>query len=145
MPGAEEPHYAPWSERLGQILDEDDGPLVVVGHSLGGSALLKHVAETERREPITGLLLVAVPFWGREEDWELEWALPENWPDPSTKLPPTFILHSRDDEEVPFAHLGRYAQRIPAATPRLLEGNGHLFDHGELTEIAETVRALAPD
>jgi pimeloyl-ACP methyl ester carboxylesterase len=39
MPDPDDPHYGPWSRRLGEILDATDAtesPLVVVGHSLGG-------------------------------------------------------------------------------------------------------------
>jgi uncharacterized protein len=64
MPDPESPHYGPWGERLGEILAEIDEPIVVVGHSLGGSVMLKHLAESDGPEPIAGLVLVAAPFWG---------------------------------------------------------------------------------
>jgi uncharacterized protein len=143
MPEPENPHYAPWSKRLGEILDEAEEPLVVVGHSLGSSVVLKHLAESDRPKPITGLVLATTPFWGREEDWEIEWALPEDWPDASTKLPPTFLFHSRDDEVIPFDDLDRYARLLPGATVRALDGNGHLYDRGDLTEILAAIRSLA--
>jgi predicted alpha/beta hydrolase family esterase len=144
LPDPENPHYRPWNERLGQILDDLDEPAALVGHSLGGSVALKHLAESEWREPVTGLLLVATPFWG-QSDWEAEWALPQDWPGPTAKLPPTFLFHSRDDEEIPFEHLERYADRLPGATAHPLDGNGHLFDRGDLTEIVEAIRTvLAP-
>ena len=144
MPSPDDPHYEAWSEGLGQVLSELEEPPIVVGHSLGGSVFLKRLAETSREEPIAGLVLVATPFWGRDQEWELEWALPEGWPDSETKLPRTFLFHSRDDEEIPFAHLERYAERLPQATPELLDGNGHLFDRGDLSEIIEAIRALTP-
>jgi len=140
MPRPEEPHYAPWSERFGRILDESEEPVVVVGHSLGGSVLLKRLAETEAHERIAGLVLVATPFWGRDQEWELEWALPEDWPAPETELPPTFLFHSRDDEEIPFSHLQRYAALLPEASVHPLDGNGHLFDRGDLDEILDAIR-----
>src|ERR1700742_1814906 len=114
MPSLEDPHYEAWSERLGQALSELDEPPIVVGHSLGGSVVLKHLAETEPEEPLAGLLLVATPFWG-QSDWEEEWALPENWPGTDTALPRTFLFHSHDDEEIPFAHLEIYSKRLPGA------------------------------
>jgi predicted alpha/beta hydrolase family esterase len=142
MPAPEDPHYEPWRERLGQILGEMDTPVIVVGHSLGGSVMLKHLSETERHEPIADLLLVATPFWG-QSDWEAEWALPQEWPDAETALPRTFLFHSRDDEEIPFAHLELYAKRLPDAEVHPLDGNGHLFDRGDLSEIVETIRGLS--
>jgi predicted alpha/beta hydrolase family esterase len=142
MPDPENPHYGPWSQRLGEILAEIDEPVVVVGHSLGGSVALKHLSEGNPREPIAGLLLVEAPFWG-QSDWEAEWALPQDWPDEATELPRTFLFHSRDDEEIPFAHLELYAQRLPDAAVRPLDGHGHLFERGDLTEIIEAIRSLS--
>jgi predicted alpha/beta hydrolase family esterase len=143
MPQPDEPHYEPWSERIGQILEEADRPLVVVGHSLGGSVLLKRLAETGPSESIRGLVLVATPLWGREQEWEVEWALPEGWTGAETELPRTFLFHSRDDEEIPFAHLHRYAELLPDASVHPLEGNGHLFDRGDLSEILDATRELS--
>jgi predicted alpha/beta hydrolase family esterase len=142
MPDPDEPHYAPWSERLGEVLADVSDPMVVVGHSLGGSVMLQHLAERGVPEQITGLILAETPFWG-ESGWEAEWALPEGWPDPSTKLPPTFLFHSRDDEEIPFAHLELYAKRLPHAEVHPLDGTGHLLDRGDLTEILDAIRGLS--
>jgi pimeloyl-ACP methyl ester carboxylesterase len=84
-----------------------------------------------------------MPFWGREEEWELEWALPEGWPRADTELPRTLLFHSRDDEEIPFAHLQRYAELLPNASVHPLDGNGHLFDRGDLGEILDAIRGLS--
>jgi uncharacterized protein len=142
LPNPDDPHYEPWSKRLGEILGESDEPLVVVGHSLGGSVLLQHLAENEPPKLITGIVLVATPFWGTS-GWEAEWALPEGWPDPTTYLPPIHLFHSRDDEVIPFAHLDRYAQRFPDADVHPLDGNGHLYDRGDLAELLDAIRSLS--
>ena len=143
LPNPEDPHFEPWSEAVSEILSAVDEPLIVVGHSLGGSVFLKKLAQDDVDASVAGLVLVATPFWGHS-DWEEEWALPEGWPDDSTELPRTFLFHSRDDEEIPFAHLERYGERLPQATTRLLDGNGHLFDRGDLREVLEAIRALTP-
>ncbi|HEY1237957.1 MAG TPA: alpha/beta fold hydrolase [Solirubrobacterales bacterium] len=144
LPDPDDPHYVPWSERVGQLLDDLDAPSVVVGHSLGASVLLKHLAEGGSQESIAGLLLAETPFWG-QSDWEAEWALPAGWPNDSTRLPPTHLFHSRDDEVIPFAQLELYTKRLSDAEVHPLDGNGHLLDRGDLTEILETIRALTPD
>jgi predicted alpha/beta hydrolase family esterase len=143
MPSLNDPHYEPWSERIGQILEEAEEPLIVVGHSLGGSVFLKRVAETGRYDPVIGLVLVAVPVWGREAEWEREWALPEGWPDAETTLPPTFLFHSRDDDVIPFSHLDGYAALLPDASVHPLDGYGHLYDRGDLSVILDAIRDLA--
>jgi len=143
LPSPDDPHYAAWSERLAEILAEYDEPVVVVGHSLGASVLLKHLAEGGRAEQIAGLVLLATPYWGKS-DWEEEWALPEGWPDASTVLPPTHLFQSRDDDVVPFAQLELYRERLPDATVHPLDGCGHLYDRGDLTEVLEAIREVAP-
>jgi predicted alpha/beta hydrolase family esterase len=141
MPGTEDdPHYGPWRERLGSELAAIDGEPILFGHSLGASVALKYLAEEDPGE-IAGLVLATTPYWGTE-GWEHEWALPEGWPKEGTRLPPTFLFHSRDDEELPFEHLERYAALLPEATVGRLDGNGHLYDRGDLSEIVEAVRSL---
>jgi uncharacterized protein len=142
LPNPNDPHYAPWTERLGEILAETDDPIVVVGHSLGGSVFLKHLAEGGRAEHVTGIVLLATPFWG-ESDWEAEWALPDGWPDARTELPPTHLFHSRDDEVIPFSQLERYRERLPDAAVHPLDGCGHLYDRGDLSEVLEAIREVA--
>jgi len=142
MPDPEHPRYEPWRDRLGEELAAVDGRVILFGHSLGGSVLLKYAPERGFEVPVAGLVTAAAPFWGGG-GWEDEWALREGWPAEGPELPPTYLFHSRDDEEIPFAHLELYAERLPAATVIALDGNGHLFAHGDLSEIVETIEGLA--
>jgi uncharacterized protein len=142
MPGTEvDPHYGPWRDRLASELDRADERPVIFGHSLGGSVALKYAAEGGLERRVTGVVSAATPLWG-EADWEREWALPEGWPERGPKLPPTHLFHSRDDDVIPFAHLERYAARLPEATVHPLDGYGHLYDRGDLTEIVSVVKSF---
>jgi len=138
---ATDPHYEPWRDRLGEELEPLEGKVIVFGHSLGGSVALKYCAERGFDEKVAGLVSVATPYWGTS-DWEEEWALPEGWPAEGPQLPPTILFHSRDDEVIPFAHLDLYAKRLPDAEVHPLDGRGHLYDRGDLSEIITAVRSL---
>jgi predicted alpha/beta hydrolase family esterase len=138
---AHDPHYEPWRDRLSAELDKLEPTVIVLGHSLGGSVALKYGAEVGFDDKVAGLVTAAAPYWGTSE-WEEEWALPESWPEDRPPLPPTVILHSRDDEEAPFSSLERYAERFPEARTQPLEGNGHLYDTGDLSEIVAAIRSL---
>jgi uncharacterized protein len=144
MPDPDNPRYEPWRTEIQRTLGglQAESP-VLVGHSLGGSILLKYLCEEGLGQPAGGVLIVAAPFWGTS-GWEAEYALPDPTPTATSGLPPTFLFHSRDDEEIPFSHLERYANRFPDATVHPLDGTGHLFDRGDISEIVETVRSLAP-
>jgi len=138
---ATDPHYEPWRDRLGEELDALEGKVILFGHSLGGSVALKYCAERGFDEKVAGLVSAATPYWGTN-DWEEEWALPEGWPAEGLRSPPTILFHSRDDEEIPFSHLELYAKRLPDAEVHPVDGNGHLYDRGDLSEIIAAVRSL---
>ncbi|WP_106850195.1 alpha/beta hydrolase [Blastococcus sp. Marseille-P5729] len=102
---------------LGDLGPED----LVVGHSFGGSVLLKVLAE--RAWPLTRAILLAVPCW-RPEGWDQsEYAFDGAEP------PQTLVLHQcRDDEVVPFEHLALNAAALPRARVVEHAHGGHQLD-----------------
>src|SRR5919107_2754920 len=84
MPDEDSPEYEAWNRRIAEELAALDGAVVLVGHSLGGSVLLKYLSEEKVEKPVAGLLLVATPYWG-VEDWEVgEYVLREDF---ESKIP----------------------------------------------------------
>jgi uncharacterized protein len=142
MPDEARPGYEAWRDRISEELAALEGEVSLVGHSLGGSVLLKYLSEEKVEKPVAGLFLVAAPYWG-VEDWEVdEYALREGF---ASKLPTglrVFLYHSRDDEVVPFAHLALYAERLPRAVVRELDGRGHQLG-GDLSEVARDIGRAA--
>ena len=137
MPNEGSPEYGAWRDRISDELASLDGEVFLVGHSLGGSILLKYLCEEETSMPVAGLFLVAAPFWGAE-DWEFdEFALPEDF---ASKLP-VFLYHGRDDEVVPFSHLALYSEKLPRATVRELDGRGHQLGE-DLSDVARDIGGL---
>jgi uncharacterized protein len=128
MPDADNPHYQPWRDRIAQELEAID-EVILVGHSFGGSVLLKYLAEGSYQKPVRGLFLVSVPNWG-PDGWAYdEYAVSE---DVGSRLPASriFLYHSRDDPGVPFAHLGYYHEHLPMAIVRPIDGSEHSFVDG---------------
>jgi predicted alpha/beta hydrolase family esterase len=141
MPDADSPEYEAWKEQIARELAALDGEVILVGHSLGGSILLKYLSEEEVEKPVAGIFLIAPPYWGAE-DWEVsEYALQNGF---ASKLPrdlPVFFYHSRDDEVVPFAHLALYTEKLARATIREFDGRGHQFND-DLSEVARDIKGL---
>lgn len=140
MPSPENPDYPPWKGRLEKLFAGLDDGVIVVGHSLGGSVLLKYLSEGGSHPRIAGLFLAATPFWGAPH-WEYEgFVLARGF---AGRLPvtPVFLYHSRDDDVVPFSHLARYARRLPGAELRRPRGSGHLFRDG-VPGLAEDISGL---
>src|ERR687889_187357 len=141
MPEEDRPQYTAWRDRIASALDELDGEVFLVGHSLGASILLKYISEEKTVTPIAGMFLVAPPYWG-VEDWEVdEYVLQEDFASTLPRGLPMFFYHSRDDEWVPFAHLALYAEMFPHANAREFDGRGHQFDD-DLTEVAHDIQSL---
>ena len=137
MPEPDDPHYRPWRDAIERQLSELGDDVLLVGHSFGGSVLLKYLAEGSYQRPIAGLFLVSVPFWGSDFP---DFALPTDF---AAHLPaaPIFLYHSRDDPEVPASHLRRYQEHLPHATSRVIDGSQHAFTDG-LPQLVDDMRAL---
>ena len=140
MPNPDEPRYRPWTDRIEQELADIEGGVILVGHSFGGSVLMKYLAEGSYRKSVRGIFLVSAPYWG-PGGWEYdEYDLPDDFP---AGLPPSrlFLYHSEDDPEVPFGHLSRYAEKLPNATSRPIPGSEHSFTSG-LPQLVDDIRSL---
>ncbi|HEY1013245.1 MAG TPA: alpha/beta fold hydrolase [Herpetosiphonaceae bacterium] len=144
MPEDDSSAYADWKAPIERELARLDGEISLVGHSVGGSVLLKYLAATPPATPVAALFLLAAPFWGADEFWTWDdGLLPEDAAAKLADIPRVFLYHSRDDEVVPFAHLALYAAKLPQATVRALDGRGHQFGD-DLSEVAEAIRRPAP-
>jgi predicted alpha/beta hydrolase family esterase len=144
MPNEEDPEYQRWQARIRTELTVLAGDVILIGHSLGGSFLLKYLSEEKEETTTAAIFLIAAPYWGGD-GWRYEGyervALREDF---ASRLPagaPLFLYHSRDDEVVPFAHLNLYAERLPAAAIRAVEGRGHQFAHN-LSEVVADIESL---
>lgn len=142
MPNESDPNYDAWTRRIRQELNGHDGA-VLVGHSLGGSMLMKMLVEGDIDSSPAGVFLISAPFLHASEGWQWqELQLPT---DARNKLPaglPLYLYHGDADEEVSFSHLGLYAKTFPRAVIRALSGRNHQVNE-DLTEVAEDIRKLA--
>jgi predicted alpha/beta hydrolase family esterase len=141
MPDEDSPSYEAWKERIARELAALDGEVILVGHSLGGSILLKYLSEEEVEKPVAGIFLIAPPYWGTE-DWEVsEYALQDSFASKVPRELPMFFYHSRDDEVVPFAHLALYTEQLAHATFREFDDRGHQLND-DLSEVAQDIKGL---
>lgn len=98
-----------------------------MGHSLGGSVLLKYLSEEAFPPRVAGMVLIAMPYWGRD-GWDVdEYLLREDFPTGLPVIHPLYLYHGDDDDVVSFEHVHHYARKLPAATVRTPAGMGHFF------------------
>lgn len=138
--------YDQWKQQIEKELATMPGSILLVGHSVGASVVIKVMSETEVQKPTVGIFLVAAPFWGGD-GWRYEGyhqlALPDGF---AAKLPkdvPIFLYHAHDDEVVPFDHLALYAKALPQASVREINAGGHQLNN-DLAEVARDIKTLFP-
>lgn len=136
MPSPTKPDYQDWKELFEKYLTRVRGEEVIfVGHSLGGSFLLKYLSENQIKLKIAGLFLVAAPFSsinGFEAPTDYSSLL---------KIPNIYLYHSLDDVEVPYAHALMYRDRLHA-TLRTYSDRGHFFKRGDFSDIIHDIQTL---
>ena len=141
MPDADNPKYAAWRGQIAQEAAALEGQVVLVGHSLGASLLLKWLSEAPPAQAFAGLFLLAPPYWD-DPEWRIdEYVLRQDF---ARTLPdglPMFLYHCQDDEVVPFAHLALYAAHLPQASVRVQPTGGHQFGD-DLAQVAQAIRRL---
>lgn len=133
MPSPKNPTYEEWKELLDKNLSKLHGEVTFVGHSLGGSFLVKYLAEEKIAQKISGLFLVAAPF-NTIKGFEApsDFSVFQN-------LQNAFLYHSMDDVEVPYAHALIYRERMKAML-RTFSDRGHYFKKAEFPEIIQDLR-----
>jgi uncharacterized protein len=144
MPDEDNAPYEQWKQQIEKELAAMQGSIILIGHSVGASIIMKWMSEIELKKSIAGLFLIAAPFWGGD-GWQYEGyeelALPKGIAAKFPKGVSTFLYHCRDDETVPFDHLALYAQVLPQATVRELDEGGHQLNN-DLSEVAKDVKTL---
>lgn len=108
MPEEENPQYQAWVQKIEQVLLNLTDPVIVLGHSLGGSVIVKYLSGQRIECSIPALFLISSPFWG-QPDWEAdEFKLEDNFAQKINSVQKFFIYHSQDDPFVPFSHNAIY-------------------------------------
>jgi uncharacterized protein len=140
MPDEGEPDAASWKQQIASELSHLTGKVILVGHSLGGSILLRYLSEEKVDVSIAAAYFLAAPAFDGER-WSFDdLKLSADAPKKLTSIPRLVFFHCRDDEIAPFAHLALHGERIPRAITRAFDTGGHQFDN-DLTAVAADIRA----
>jgi predicted alpha/beta hydrolase family esterase len=141
MPEEENSGYEAWKAQISNELAALDDGVILVGHSVGSSMLLKYLSEENIENSVAGIFLIAAPYWGTG-GWQVdEFQFDEDRASELLKAYPIFFYHSHDDDVVPFSHLALHIEKFPQATVREFEGRGHQFNN-DLSEVAADIKSL---
>ncbi len=132
------PAYEKFKGMFASAFKQISEPVILIGHSLGGSTLLKYLSEEKPAISISGLFLIATPHWGSDMK---EFQLKLNFQASLMDIPAIFLYHSQHDTVVPIKHLEFYSKAFRKATVRKLPGKEHVFSKG-LPQLVSDIKAL---
>jgi predicted alpha/beta hydrolase family esterase len=112
MPHEADPTYAAWKAALKRQFDRRDDGAILIGHSIGGTILIRTLADEPPTLTFAGIFLIAAPFVG-DGGWQSE------------DIKPLSDLGARLSEQTPI-----YTQAIPQAVVRRLSGRDHPVHSG---------------
>lgn len=136
------PTYDNWKVLLDEQLNKLDETVILVGHSLGGSMLLKYLSEEKTDMRINGMFLVATPQWSKD-GWDVgEFAVQEDFSKHLPQVEVLYFYHCVNDPIVPFGHLDFYRKAFNNAIFRELSCKDHAFSNG-LNELSADIRRIA--
>ena len=137
MPREGDPSDAAWSPVIRRELGLLRMGAAVVGHSVGGTILIRSIAEEPPPVKLGAIVLAAAPFVGAGG-----WPGDELPRDLGARLPSDasiHLFHGLADEEVPPAHADLYARTIPQAIVHRLPDRDHQLG-SDLSAVAEVLR-----
>ncbi|MEQ8337642.1 MAG: alpha/beta fold hydrolase [Cyclobacteriaceae bacterium] len=125
MPNPMNPDCVAWMDVLDATIHKLDGRIILIGHSLGASVILKYLTERAVEINIESVLLMGTPFWGNSNWKSNDFRLDLNHLERLSAFDSIHFFHGVDDDVVPASHLDDYLQLIPHAHGQLVEGADH--------------------
>jgi predicted alpha/beta hydrolase family esterase len=141
MPDEDDPDDATWGPAIQQEIAALADGAIVVGHSAGGTLLIRALAQQSPEPRLGAIVLLAAPFVGDGgwpgDDFQTPSDLGALLPDGA----PVHLFHGLEDDTVPPGHADLYARVIPHAQVHRLPGRDHQLGN-DLAEVATVIRSM---
>jgi len=141
MPNSHNAKYLEWKVWFEKYVPLMAEPVILIGHSLGGTFLAKYLAETAFPHHLQATLLLAPPFQAPPGESLADFTLPASLETFAKQGGQIHLYHSEDDPVVPFGDLAKYKEALPTATVRTFTNRNH-FNQPELPELVADIKAL---
>lgn len=140
MPNGLNAKYLEWKIWFDKIVPLLNQEVVLVGHSLGGTFLVKYLAENKFPKNIKSLHLAA-PAYDAEgtEESMADFLMPDNLEAVSNSSERILLYQSKDDVVVPPLNAEKFKKAIPSIEVMYFEDRGH-FRQEEFPELVENIR-----
>jgi predicted alpha/beta hydrolase family esterase len=139
MPNNFDARFSEWKLWLDKIVKLLNDEVILVGHSLGASFLVKYLSENKFSKKLLGVFLVGGVFDVDTEGYSLaSFSLGDKL---NLQTENAYFYHSKDDPVVPFSSMEKFMEVFPNAHFRVFENKGHL-NQEEFPELVDDILSL---
>ncbi len=143
MPSKRDAKYAEWKLWFEKMLPFLQDGVVLVGHSLGGIFLARYLSENQVGLRASAVFLVAAPYFAKAtKSANKAGFMVGDLSRLGAQADKIFVMHSKDDPVVPFAHAERYCRALPHSIFMSFEGRHHFIGE-RFAEIAKLIGKLS--
>lgn len=143
MPEPDEPHETAWLDTIDQAIEGATTPIILIGHSLGGLAILRWL-ETRAKGPIHAIIEVAgliTPGNYPNYNFFERFHVPKDWERIQHMARHRIGIYSEDDPAVPMIEGDKY-ERLASAQMLRVDGYGHFSDDSHVTKVPELLQII---
>ncbi|MBU1126154.1 MAG: alpha/beta fold hydrolase [Patescibacteria group bacterium] len=127
LPDPESPDPEVWTKTLVEEVGPIDDETIVVGHSVGAAAALRFLEAAEAYSTPKACLLISPPWMIRSDDLRGFFLSELDFDVLMWKASRFVIIHSKDDDKIPFDHAEKYAAVLHAKLIERNNGEGHFL------------------
>ena len=138
-PGA--PKKDEWTATIFSEFDNDLNGAIMVGHSLGGLAILRAIESAKDNVSVRAVILVGTPFSDVGRPEIKEFLSPLDYEKIRSRVESFIYIYSPDDPHVPFSH-GREFKKHTGGQLIEMDGMGHFQANETFMEILDVIKKL---
>jgi predicted alpha/beta hydrolase family esterase len=114
----------------------------VVGHSIGATQALRFLEAAEARSTVKGCLLISPPWMIKDDRFRGFFLSVLDFDVLMWKASRFAIIHSKDDDVIPFDHAEKYARVLHARLVEGAEGDKHFQGEKYLVILEEVLKIV---
>lgn len=141
MPDKINAKYAEWKIWFEKFIPHLEPETMLIGHSLGGTFLVKYLSENIFPRKLVALFLVAPCFDDTQEYSLGDFRHASDLSRLRDRAGALFLYYSEDDPIVPFDNLAKFRRVFPRAVVRSFRDRRH-FNQEEFPELLDDIRSI---
>ncbi len=143
MPNSNNAKYLEWKIWFEKFIPYLELEIILIGHSLGGTFLVKYLSENDLPKKIKATFLIAPPYDIHLHSSEslCDFKPPKKLNKFQNQGGKIFIYHSKDDPVIPFSNAQKYQKSLPKAELIIFKNREH-FNQTDFPELVDKIKDL---